>query len=115
RASSSRFRSQCRCLSQVAMPTARMVCETSDAAGARNSLCVVEGREAAATGAEGAFGFAQQAGVEQRLKSQPAQQQLVLAPRAFAFVPIDTARTPCRPRTNTSMIRPRAALSKTNP
>src|SRR5213596_585939 len=113
------------------MPTARMVCETSDArrqhhsfstpsatsdaAGARNSLCVVEGREAAATGAEGAFGFAQQAGVEQRLKSQPAQQQLVLAPRAFAFVPIDTARTPCRPRTNPSMMRPLAALSKTNP
>jgi len=74
--------------------------ETTDAARACNSFWDVETARAGATGAEGAFGFTQHAGVEQCLESQRGPQQFILARRAFAPVPADNVKTPCQARTN---------------
>jgi len=63
--------------------------KTNDAARACNSFWDVEMTRAGATGAEGAFGFTQHAGVEQCLESQRGPQQLILARRAFAPVSAD--------------------------
>ena len=76
--------------------------ETTDAVRAWNSFCEADGREAGATGAEGASGLTQHAGVEQCLKSQPEQQQPALALRFVVPVPTDTVRTPWQARTNPS-------------
>ena len=76
--------------------------ETTEAASAWNSFCEVEGREAGATGADGALGLTQQAGVAQCLLSQPVQQQLFFAPCAVVPVAGDDAKTPCHARRNPS-------------
>lgn len=76
--------------------------EEIGAASAWTSFCEVEGREAGATGAEGASRFAQQAEVAQCVLSQPVQQQLLRATRARALVRVDAAKTPCHARTNPS-------------
>src|SRR5947207_13371578 len=77
-------------------------CETTEAASAWNSFCEVEGREAGATGADGALGLTQHAGVAQCLLSQPVQQQLFFAPCAVAPVMGDDAKTPNHARRNPS-------------
>jgi hypothetical protein len=76
--------------------------ERNDAANACNSFWDVEATPAGATGAEGAFGLAQHAPVEQWLESQRGPQQLILARRVFALVPADAIKTPCQARTNPS-------------
>ena len=76
--------------------------KTTDAARACKSFCDVEGTEAGATGAKGASGFTQHAGVEQRLESQRGPQQFILARRGFVLVLADAIRTPCQARTNPS-------------
>ena len=76
--------------------------ETTGAARACNSFWDVEATRAGVTGAEGAFGLTQHAGVEQCLESQRGPQQLILARCAFAPVPADAIRTPCQTRTNPS-------------
>jgi hypothetical protein len=76
--------------------------ETTEAASAWNSFCETEGREAGATGAEGAPRFTQHAGVAQCLLSQPVQQQLFFAPCAVVLAVRHDAKTPCHARRNPS-------------
>jgi len=74
----------------------------TDAASACDSFCEVAGREAGATGTEGASRFTQQTGVAQCLLSQPLQQQLFFAPCVVAPMREDDAMTPCQARINPS-------------
>jgi len=76
--------------------------ETTEAASAWNSFCEVEGREAGATGADGALGLTQHAGVAQCLLSQSEQQQLRFALCEVAPRWASDAKTSCHARRNPS-------------
>jgi len=76
--------------------------ETTEAVSAWNSFCEAEGREAGVTGADGALGLTQHAGVAQCLLSQPVQQQLRFALCEVAPRRAGDAKAPCHARRNPS-------------
>jgi len=78
------------------------ISEATEAARAWNLYCVVDGREAGATGTDGDPGLTQQAGVAQCSLSQTLQQQLRLAAGGFALVPAEAVNVLCNARINPS-------------
>jgi hypothetical protein len=76
--------------------------EMTEAASACNSFCELDGSEQGTIGVEGTAGLAQQAGVEQCLKSQPLQQQVFFAPFEITLVLAATMSAPGHARTNPS-------------
>jgi len=74
-----------------------------------NGFCEVGGSGTGVIGAEGLFGLAQQAGVEQCVKSQPLQQQFFALPAEAKFERAAELKAPCQARTKLSR-RTRAAF-----